>query len=92
MATLAAKAPPQGIDPALVFEYDFYDDPLYASAGGIPEAMVHLRDTAPDAFWSTSLGGYWVIQGTRRSSTRPSARTCSAASRWAFPSVRKTRR
>ena len=63
MATLAGKAPPKGIDPALVFEFDFYDDPLYASAGGIPEAMVELRDAAPDAFWSTSLGGYWVIQG-----------------------------
>jgi cytochrome P450 len=63
MATIAAKAPPTGIDPALVLDYDFYDDPLYKSAGGIPEAMVLLREKAPDAFWSTSLGGYWVIQG-----------------------------
>lgn len=63
MATLAGKAPPQGIDPALVIDYDFYDDPIYTSAGGIPEAMVQLRDAAPDAFWSPALGGYWVIQG-----------------------------
>jgi cytochrome P450 len=63
MATLASKAPPQGIDPALVFDFDFYDDPLFASAGGVPEAMAELRDKAPDAFWSTALSGYWVIQG-----------------------------
>ncbi len=63
MATLADTPPPKGIDPALVIDYDFYDDPLYSSAGGIPEAMVELRDMAPDAFWSTALGGYWVIQG-----------------------------
>lgn len=63
MATLATKAPPQGIDPALVIDYDFYDDDIYASAGGIPEAMVELRDAAPDVFWSPALGGYWVIQG-----------------------------
>ena len=63
MATLAEKAPPRDIDPALVIDFDFYDDERYTSAGGIPEAMVQLRDLAPDAFWSTALGGYWVIQG-----------------------------
>ncbi len=63
MATLAGIAPPPGIDPALMIDFDLYNDPRYVSAGGIFEAMGELRDAAPDVFWSTALGGYWVIQG-----------------------------
>ncbi|MCB2047973.1 MAG: cytochrome P450 [Novosphingobium sp.] len=63
MATLAEHPVPRDIDPALVIDYDFYDDEIYRTAGGIPEAMVELRKAAPDVFWSTALGGYWVVQG-----------------------------
>ncbi|MBV1918365.1 MAG: cytochrome P450 [Sphingomonadaceae bacterium] len=63
METITTTAPPSGIDPALVLDFDYYSDPRYTSAGGIPEAMAELRVEAPDVFWSTALGGYWVIQG-----------------------------
>ena len=63
MATLAGLAPPTGIDPALVIDFDLYNDRRFVSAGGIFEAMGELSAQAPDVFWSTSLGGYWVIQG-----------------------------
>ena len=63
MATLAEAAPPPGIDPALAIDFDYYSDRRYRDAGGIPQAMAQLRDEAPDAFWSTALGGYWVVQG-----------------------------
>ena len=58
MATIAPTAStPQGIDPALVIEFDLYDDPRFVSAGGVFEAMGELRDMAPDVFWSTAHGG-----------------------------------
>jgi cytochrome P450 len=64
MATIAPTAPtPPGIDPALVIDFDLYDDRRFVSAGGVFEAMGELRDLAPDVFWSTAHGGYWVIQG-----------------------------
>ncbi len=63
MATIAKQPIPAGIDPSLVIDFDFYDDPRFVSAGGIFEAMGDLRDEAPDVFWSTAHGGYWVIQG-----------------------------
>lgn len=64
MATITeTAAPPPGIDPALLIDFDYYNDPRFVSAGGIFEAMGELRDLAPDVFWSTALGGYWVIQG-----------------------------
>lgn len=63
MATIARQAIPAGIDPALVIDFDFYNDPRFVSAGGVFEAMGELRDQAPDVFWSTALGGYWVVQG-----------------------------
>jgi cytochrome P450 len=64
MATIAPTAPvPPGLDPALVIDFDYYSDPIYKRAGGIFEAMGELSARAPDMFWSTALGGYWVIQG-----------------------------
>lgn len=63
MATIVETAPPPGIDPALVIDFDYYNDPRYLEAGGIFEAMGELSAQAPDMFWSTALGGYWVIQG-----------------------------
>ena len=64
MATIAETAPtPPGIDPSLVIDFDLYNDRRFVSAGGVFEAMGELRDLAPDVFWSTALGGYWVIQG-----------------------------
>ena len=63
MATIAEQPVPAGIDPALVIDFDYYSDHRYRSAGGIPQAMADLRDAAPDVFWSTALGGYWVVQG-----------------------------
>ena len=64
MATIAETAPPPpDLDPALVFDFDLYDDRRFVTSGGIFEAMGDLRDKAPDVFWSTSLGGFWVIQG-----------------------------
>ena len=64
MATIAPTAPtPQGIDPALVIDFNYYNDKRYERAGGIHEAIIGLREKAPDVFWSTELGGYWVIQG-----------------------------
>jgi len=63
VATLAATPLPEGIDPALVIDFDYYADHRYRQPGGIPQAMADLRDLAPDLFWSTALGGYWVVQG-----------------------------
>ena len=63
MATIATKPAPAGIDPALVLDYDFYADRRFNQPGGIPAAMIELRDAAPDVFWSTALGGFWVVQG-----------------------------
>jgi len=63
MATLADKPLPPGLDPSLAIDFDYYADRRYREAGGIPQAMAKLRDEAPDAFWSTALGGYWVVQG-----------------------------
>lgn len=63
MDSLAVAEIPERIDPALVVDYDMFRDPRFESAGGVPEAMVLLRDEAPDLFWSPRRGGYWVIQG-----------------------------
>lgn len=63
MATIAQRELPAGIDPALVIDFDYYADRRYRQPGGIPQAMAQLRNEAPDAFWSTALGGYWVVQG-----------------------------
>jgi cytochrome P450 len=49
------------VDPARVFDYDYFGDPLYDL--GVPEAIAALRREAPDVFWSPRLGGYWVVQG-----------------------------
>ena len=54
---------PAHVDPQLVIDYDYFNDERYKRFGGIPEAMAGLREEAPDVFWSTKLGGYWVIQG-----------------------------
>ncbi|HNL32120.1 MAG TPA: acyl-CoA dehydrogenase family protein, partial [Pseudomonadales bacterium] len=50
--TLAATPLPEGIDPALVIDFDYYADHRYRQPGGIPQAMADLRDLAPDLFWS----------------------------------------
>lgn len=63
MATLAGLPTPPGLDPALVIDFDLYNDPRFVSAGGVFEAMGELRDMAPDVFWSPAYGGHWVIQG-----------------------------
>jgi cytochrome P450 len=54
---------PSHVDPALAIDYDFYNDERYQTAGGIPEALIQLRQEAPEVFWSSRLGGYWVVQG-----------------------------
>ncbi|MBM3594382.1 MAG: cytochrome P450 [Alphaproteobacteria bacterium] len=63
MATLVGITTPPGLNPALVIDFDLYDDPRFVSAGGVFEAMGELSAQAPDVFWSPLLGGYWVIQG-----------------------------
>jgi cytochrome P450 len=63
MSNSALEEIPARIDPALVVDYDMFEDSRFESAGGVTEAMVLLRDEAPDLFWSPRRGGYWVIQG-----------------------------
>src|SRR5579872_6581790 len=63
MDSLTIGETPARIDPSLVVDYDMFADPRFESAGGVTEAMVALRDEAPDLFWSPRRGGYWVIQG-----------------------------
>src|ERR1700748_185991 len=63
MDSLAVEEIPSRIDPALGGDSVMYADPGFESAGGVPDAMVALRDEAPDLFWSPRRGGYWVIQG-----------------------------
>ena len=58
-----AGSVPEHVPRRLVIDYDYFNDERYKRFGGIPEAMAALREEAPDVFWSTKLGGYWVIQG-----------------------------
>ncbi len=58
-STLVPKHGPQ----QLVIDYDYFNDERYKRYGGIPEAMAGMRKEAPDVFWRTKLGGYWVFQG-----------------------------
>jgi cytochrome P450 len=61
-AVAAVPAPiPVHVDPARVFDYDYFADPTYAR--GVPEAVADLQRDAPEVFWSPRLGGYWVVQG-----------------------------
>jgi len=50
MDSLAVEDIPARIDPALVVDYDMFADARFESAGGVTEAMVSLRDEAPDLF------------------------------------------
>jgi cytochrome P450 len=54
---------PAHVPQALVFPFDHQDDPLFESAGGIPEAMAELSRTAPEVFWSPKVGGFWCVTG-----------------------------
>lgn len=63
MMTETATRVPDHVPAPLVIDYDYFNDERYQRFGGIPEAMAGLRREAPDVFWSTKLGGYWVIQG-----------------------------
>jgi cytochrome P450 len=57
----AVAAVPATVARAPVFDYDYFADPIYDR--GVPEAVAFLQREAPEVFWSTRLGGYWVVQG-----------------------------
>lgn len=63
MMTSILNGLPDHVDSRLVADYDYFSDERYQRFGGIPEGLAALRQEAPDVFWSTKLGGYWVIQG-----------------------------
>ena len=53
---------PGHIDSALVYDYDYYSDPLFAREDDLHAVLRRLQREAPPIFWSPALGGYWVIQ------------------------------
>ena len=46
-----------------VFDFDFYVDERFATAGDQHSALRELQQVAPPIFWSPAQGGYWMIQG-----------------------------
>ena len=55
-------AVPEHVDPALVRQFDFYNDQRYGEAGGVYEGIDRLRDEgAPGIFYTPEYGGHWVI-------------------------------
>jgi cytochrome P450 len=61
-AESVAAAVPDHVDPALVVDFDFFDDRRYAEAGHPHDGLLKLRaETGRGIFWSPRNGGHWFI-------------------------------
>jgi len=52
---------PSHIPATRVYDFDFYNDPLYAQKDSIHDVFMHLSQNAPGMFWTPRNGGHWVL-------------------------------
>ena len=52
---------PSHIPASRVYDFDFYNDPLYAQKDSIHDVFLHLSQNAPGMFWTPRNGGHWVL-------------------------------